>query len=289
MNPIPGLKALALALLIACPLPALAIGTVSDGGVTFGYSQNFNTSNGNTVNTDFTGAAAGDQLYESWWFYRLQADGREFAFAAPDVEDYTLFGGTVGELQWFDPSGTGLFDARLLFEVMETGPNQGVVFQNLQIINTGLSDLTIDVFHYTDLDLGGSFGDDEATLVTNPSAIEMSISDATTSAPFIGYDADAYQVTTWRTLLRDLTDNNVDDLDDTGLPFAVGSGDDFTGAFQWTRTIGVGSRNDFLVQFGSDSALQDPTTSMVPEPGPAILAGLGLAGLSITGRKPRRR
>jgi len=84
MNTIHALRALVLVLSIACPLPALAIGTVTDGGVTFGYSQNFDTSLGNTVNTDFTGAASGDQLYESWWFFRVQGDRQEFAFGTPD-------------------------------------------------------------------------------------------------------------------------------------------------------------------------------------------------------------
>lgn len=288
MNTTSGLKALALALSIACPLPALAIGTVTDGGVTFGYTQDFDTRRGNTVNTDFTGAAAGDQLYESWWFFRLQGDGQEFAFGTPNFEDYSLHGGSVGRLDWLDPSGNGDFSARLGFEVRETGPNQGVVFQNLQITNTGLTDLTIDIFHYTDLDLGGSFGDDQATLVSNASAIEMTLSDPTSTAPLVGYGADHYQVTTWRSLLNDLTDRNVDDLDDTGAPFAVGSGADFTGAFQWTRTIGVGSTNDFLVQFGSDTAPVDPSTSLVPEPGAGVLAALGLLGLASYGRKPRR-
>ena len=124
MKPIPALKAFVLAAVIAYPLPALAIGTVTDGGVTFGYTQNFNTSAGNTVNADFTGAAAGDQLYESWWFFRLQGDGQETALGTPDLEDYTLHGGRVGQLDWFDPSGTGLFDAQLQFEVIETGTRQ---------------------------------------------------------------------------------------------------------------------------------------------------------------------
>jgi len=162
------------------------------------------------------------------------------------------------------------------------------VFQNLQITNTGLSELTIDIFHYTDLDLGGSFGDDLATLVPNASAIELALSDASVTAPLVGYGADRYQVTTWRSLLNDLTDRNVDDLDDTGAPFAVGSGADFTGAFQWTRTLDVGATDDFLVQFGSNTAPLAPSASLVPEPGPGILAVLGLMGLASYGRKPRR-
>lgn len=288
MDTIPLARALVLALVLAFPVPALAIGSVTDGGVSFGYSQNFNTSSGNTVNTDFTGAAAGDQLYESWWFFRVQGDTRETAFGTPDVEDYSLFGGTVGQLDFFDAGGSGLFDAQLQFEVMETGANQGVVFQNLEIVNTGPGDLTIDIFHYTDLDLGGSFGNDEATLVANPSAIEMLVSDASVTAPFIGYGADHYQVTTWRSLLLGLTNGSVTNLNDTGLPFAVGGGADFTAAFQWTRTIGVGGSEDFLVQFGSDSPLQPASSSVVPEPGTGLLAGLGLAALSACGRRTRR-
>lgn len=49
MRSLPGLKALALR--VACPLPALAI-----GAVTFGCAQNVDTRFGNTVNADFTGA-----------------------------------------------------------------------------------------------------------------------------------------------------------------------------------------------------------------------------------------
>lgn len=264
---------------------AWAIGTVTDGGVTFGYTVDFATSRGDTVNTDFTGAAAGDQLFESWWFFRVAGDGRETAFGIPDLEDYTLNGGSVGRLTWTDPGGAGLFDARLGFEVIETGAGQGVVFQNLTVFNTSLSVLDIDIFHYTDLDLSGSFNDDNAALVANPDGIEMAISDGASTAPFIGYGADAYQVTRYRTLLNRLTNNGVTNLNDSGLPFGGGGGDDFTGAFQWSSSIGVGSRESFLVQFGSDSPLLDPSLSQVPEPGPAVLMALGLAGLASLRRR----
>ena len=38
---------------ILCPALASAIGTVTDGDVTFGYSFDFNTTAGNTVDTEF--------------------------------------------------------------------------------------------------------------------------------------------------------------------------------------------------------------------------------------------
>ena len=34
---------------------------MTDGGVSFGYTVDFNTTSGDTVNTDFTGAATGDR------------------------------------------------------------------------------------------------------------------------------------------------------------------------------------------------------------------------------------
>ena len=288
MNAITRWKALALAVLLVCPAPvAMAIGTVSDGGVSFGYPTNFTTVAGNTVNADFTGAAAGDQLFESWWFFRTAADTQEFAFGLPDAEDYTLNSGTTGRLDWNDPGGLGLFSAALAFEVIETGTNQGVVFQSMTITNTGPAPLVIDLFHYIDLDLSGTFGNDQASFVANPDGIEMLITDRDSSAPLIGYDADAYQVTTYgdRAALRNLlTDGNADDLDNSGLDFGGRRGADFTGALQWSVTIDSGEFQSFLTQFGSDAALEDPSVSAVPEPGPALLAGLGLMGLSIVGR-----
>jgi len=290
MKMIRGLKTIALVLGIVCPATsAQAIGTVTDGGITFGYTNDFTTTSGNTVNTDFTGAAAGDQLYESWWFFRVTGDTSETAFAAPDAEDYTLNGGTTGRLDWLDPTSSGDFSASLFFEAIETGANEGVVFQNLEITNTSLSALTIDIFHYTDLDLGGSFGNDSATQVVNPDDIEIMVTDPGSYAPFIGYDADEFQVTTWRSLLLSLTDGSQTDLDGSGLPFGGGAGADFTGAFQWTRTLGVGETESFLTQFGSDVTLADPSVSVIPEPGTGILAGLGLMGLAFAGRRPSSR
>lgn len=283
------LSAAIVAFAVVLAAPAWSIGTVSDGGVTFGYNVDFNTSSGNTVNADFTGASPGDQLYESWWFFRVNGETQETALGTPDAEDYSLYGGTTGRLTWNDPGGSGDFSAFLDFNVIETAPGEGVVFQNLVIVNTGATDLDIDIFHYTDLDLSGTWRRDSAALQANPDGIEMLISDGATgaTAPFIGYDADAYQVTTWRALLNDLTDTSVTNLDNSGLPFNGTGTADFTGGFQWTQTVAPGTYERFLVQFGSDAALQDPLISTVPEPTPLVLAFLGLAGLASYGREKR--
>ena len=265
--------AMTAAITVACPLSAAAIGTVTDGDVTFGYTNDFGTSRGNTVDTAFTGAAPGDLTWESWWFFRVAGDRSESAFGTPDIENYSLHGGTVGQLDWNDPGGAGLFSAALAFEVRDTGVDQGLLFQRLSIVNTGAAPLTIDLFHYSDLDLAASFGGDSASLIPNPDGFEISVTDGTHFAPIIGYDATAYQVSAYNGVLRDLTDNNRDDLDNSGDGFGPG---DVTVAFQWSATVGVGESLDFLTQFGSDTPLASPSTSLIPEPGSALLTGLGL-------------
>ena len=67
------LKVLAMILtIVLSPTAALAIGSIVDGDVTFAYTNDFSTSRGDTVDTSFTGAATGNQQYESWWFFRVQ-------------------------------------------------------------------------------------------------------------------------------------------------------------------------------------------------------------------------
>lgn len=97
----------------------------------------------------------------------------------------------------------------------------------------------------------------------------------------IGYGATAYQVTPWRTLLGDLTDGNVDDFDDSGLPFGPA---DFTGGFQWSTTITPDSRESFLTQFASNAPLLLRGASAIPEPSSALLAGLGFLVLGLRSR-----
>jgi len=275
-----GLKSLTIifSLIALGTTPAMAIGTITDGAVTFGYTNDFNTTRGNTVDTQFVGAAPGDQTWESWWFFRVSGDGLETAFAAPDIESYA---GSIGRLDWNDPGGAGLFGAILDLEVLDTGAGMGNLFQNLRIINTSVSTLTIDIFHYTDLDVGSSASADNAVLVANPNGIEISVIDGADSAPIIGYGADAFQVSRWRSLLRDLSDGNFDNLDDSGLPFGP---NDFTAAFQWSTTIGVGESDSFMTQFGSNAPLLPQSATVIPEPSTALLMGLGLMALALRSR-----
>ena len=58
--------------------------------------------------------------------------------------------------------------------------------------------------------------------------------------------------------------------------------------FQWSVTIAAGGYRDFMTQFGSNAPLLDPSVTVVPEPGTAILMGLGLLALAIPPRGAAR-
>ncbi len=279
------LKVLAMILsIVLSPTAALAIGSIVDGNVTFAHTNDFSTSRGNTVDTLFTGAATGNQQYESWWFFRVQGDGSETAFGTPDIE---LYSGSTGYLTFLDPGGAGFFSAVLGIQVFDTGTNSGNLFQVLSVTNTSGASLTIDIFHYSDLEVGGNSAADSATLGTLSGAIVLDVADGTDTAPIGAYGADEYWVSEWGTgnnVLKNLTDGNFDNLGNRGLPFGAG---DFTAAFQWSRTFDPGQTLTFMSQFGSNSPLLNPLITTVPESGTAILMGLGLIGLSIVGSRKR--
>lgn len=273
-------KALALSVWIATSASsASAIGNVTAGGVTFGYTNDFSTSASNTVDVQFTGASASDMAFESWWFYRVSGGTAESPFANPDIE---LYGSSIGGLGWNDPTGAGLFGAWLGFEVFDPGTG-GNLFQNLRITNTSGASLTIDIFHYSDFDLAGTSGGDRARLGSNPDGIQIDQSEGTQTAPIVGYGANSYRVSPYSQLLADLTDGGVDNLANTGLPL---TNRDVTVGFQWTITIAAGGYADFMTQFGSNAPLLDPSVTVIPEPGTATLVLLGLIALAV---RPSRR
>lgn len=270
------------AVCLGLPLSASAIGSITQGGVTFAYTNDFTSSRGDTVDTSFTGAATGNQTFESWWFFRVSGDGSETAFATPDSENYA---GSIANLQWADPGSAGLFSAILGIEVFDNGSNSGNLFQGMQIANTSGTNLTIDIFHYTDLEVGGNFASDSGVLTSSASGIQIDVTDGSDTAPIIGYGADRYWVTDYsarRSVLANLTDGNVDNFRDRGLPFNNG---DITVGFQWSRTLAAGETDLFLTQFGSNAVLLPPSVTNVPEPSAALLIALGLVALA--GQRPR--
>lgn len=270
---------LVLGLTALCPPSATAIGSVTAGDVAFAYTG-FAQGPNVTTRVNFTGASPSDMAYESWWFYRVAGGTRESAFTSPDIE---LYGGSLGVLDWADPTGAGLFSASLSVEVIDPGTG-GNLFQNMRITNTSGSSLTLSLFHYSDFDLNGTSGGDRAALGANPDGLQIDQTDGAQSARIVGYGANAYRVSRYAQILADLTDNGVDAFSNNGLPL---NNQDVTIGFQWNVTIAAGSYVDFMTQFSTNAALLPPSATVlpVPEPGPAALLGLGLMALAAS--RPR--
>lgn len=208
-----------------------------------------------------------DHNYESWWWYRVAGQTRESAFNSGQGPGATsTFSGNAGSMTQFY---TG-FRADMQWEVFATGPGSGYMQTTLTITNTGSSVLDISLFNYTDIDLNNSAGDDVATLL---SSNDIVVTDSTGPyvATYSGVGSDGYAAQPFSALRGRLTDSLVDNLGNTGLPFAAG---DFTGGFQWDVSIDPGFSRSVVA-----------TISLVLIPSPGTVALLAVGGLMATRRR----
>jgi hypothetical protein len=260
---------LAVATLTATLCPsAVAAFTLIDGD--FEYEQR-NTDLGSS---DLSVGGGPDNLFQDWWFYRLDGDTAESVFPSDKIPTSSTANTAVLSLAP-DPA----FDATLEYTATDLGDGEGAVLQEMTIFNQTSEDLVIDLFYYVDLDVDGSAGSDTATLA-GPNRILFEDGSAQFSA--IGSEADAFQVTQFAALRGLLEDGAITNLDNSGVPFGPG---DATTAFQWSLLIPTGGSATVTGAIGIGDFDLDDLTPSVPEPGSVVaLLGLGL-GVLATQRK----
>ena len=177
---------------------------------------------------------ATDNMSETWWFYRVSGDSSETVLPAPDSQSYV---GNTATFGWTDVDARGLFSAAMVGRVIDDGGSSGRVALQLTITNISGASLELEIFSYADFGLGGSAGDDSATLLNDPDYMSITDGGSAVTAEFRCLGADELQVTSFPTLRSSLLDASVDDLDGTGLPFGPG---DWTGAYQFGVVILAG-------------------------------------------------
>jgi hypothetical protein len=238
------------AVLTLVALPLHAQGNIVDDDVTFRRTL---TPFDDTPTADLVGVSpvgTQDHLFETGWWYRVAGDSREFALPPPTQQSYV---GDSSFLAWADVAGRDLFAAQEMAVVYDGGfpgvPDKGNVFIQFIVHNlSSVAPLAIDLFHFVDFDLQPTAGDDRATLGEWTYSGLIDLRDA--GGNFANYQA--FQPTSYLVLpfgsadvAARLADDDLDDFDDSGLPFGPG---DFTAGYQFTRVVPPSGSTEIQIQ-----------------------------------------
>lgn len=211
----------------------LAQGTISAANSSFVRPSisSFDT----TPEADFLGVGTGDYVFEAGWWFRINGATQETAFPLPSTQEYT---GGVSTLTWDNPSGTGAFSATEESGMVTLQPGTATVSMTMWITNHSAVDpLTIDLFHFIDLDVDGSGGGDTVTQPI-PGLPILRIEDANDGfAEYAGHRATAFMVRPFADLTDVaglLSDDQVTHFDNSGLSSTEING---TAGMQWSLTI----------------------------------------------------
>lgn len=226
--------------------------TVTDGNSTFTMATNQTVgasirtgTNGGSLGVLIAGGDTTDQLFQHWWWYRVNGvNGREFAFSN---RTSNVSAGNVLTLTYVEPEG---LQATLRYALTDgvDMPASCLVSCELTLQTTSPTPLSVAVFGYVDLDLEGNTLDSAAAL----GPAKMRVVDQATG--FFGEiaapSANAYRVAHYPGVRDMLTDADVDNFNNTGLPLAPG---DFSGGYQWNVTVSQGSPAVVRLSFSLNS------------------------------------
>jgi len=222
-------------------------------------------------------------LAQQWFWIRTNVDGvyddREYSFdeiSAPVVAPQP--DSDVATMTYSDAN----IEAQVTYILTdEPGPTGGSdIVEILLITNKTGQAMTLDLFQYSDFELGGNANDTKVEVLNGNTAKQHDIQVAALLSETIVSGAPALsEVDDDGSTLAKLMDGGVDDLDGTTSLTKL---DDLTWAFQWQVEIAAGqglalSKNKHL-------SIASGGGGQVPEP-----AGLGLIGLALLGLRKRRK
>ncbi len=199
-------------------------------------------------------ALAINHAFEHQWYYRVAGDAREFSFRnLGGVATGVVPSNDHGDRDFANVDNRNLLKASFDFDIYDSGPASGVFISRVTLMNTSAATISVDMFCYTDLDIGGTFGDDVCTgtnsshYVTDQTGIQVEVR-------ALGNDLSA--VAAYPAIRTALTNLTVDNLSGVLPPFTG----DYTGAFQWqNRTLLPFEQKTFQVVLAVDT-----TATLIP-------------------------
>lgn len=221
-------------------------------------------------------------LYQQWFWFRIGSGGPEMG-----LEDLNLLGASsLNTNPLFDANddqatitfGNGLNVAGSTFVVQvkyslsggSAGSQLSDVAEQITVFNQGASAIDLHFFQYSDFDLNGMIGGQTATLV-NANTWRQTGGGVVLNETVVTPVANHYEANTFANTRSALDNGVADDLNDEET--ATG---DATWAFQWDTVVAAGG--SFLIS-------KDKSLQLIPAPGAALLAALGLGAI---GRFRRR-
>lgn len=141
------------------------------------------------------------------------------------------------------------------------------LFGDLRLTTSGTTAQDLTLFHYLDLDLGGTGNNDSAALVEAGGVKSMRVTDPRWRATYFGGVNNGLASEAFNGLLQSLSDGGVTNLNPNGQGFPFGPGN-WTGAYQYNVTVRPGITTELGVR-----------VRIVPEPIALALFGIGCVGL----------
>jgi hypothetical protein len=195
-----------------------------------------------------------EQIFEQWFWYRLQGMDSESSLDSLPLLDQQLSGDRLELTYGSTDLGVGLA------YTLSAGSAWARLLEEITLINPGPEPLSLAWFAEVDFDLNGtSLGD---TAFGGLGGITQA--DGGTGATVqASIGPSAFQIAPSPFLFLSLTDDAPTTLDDSGSPSGLG---DLSFAFQWNLVIPAGQSQTLTL-----------TKEIVPEPGTWLLVGSGVA------------